>query len=166
MESVGAPQGSPPVTDLHILVQDRPTGEASGWRLTWIEPQRRIARLTDGRRSLLALVEGSGSDWFVTLGGRRIPVTVQSWRERVLAEARLAAAERGGPIEIRATLPGLVVAVSVAEGAEVEERDPLLTIEAMKMQNEVRAPRAGRVGQVAVSPGQPVATGVLLVRLD
>lgn len=154
------------MTDLHVLVDGRPTGEVSGWQLTWVERARGIARLTDGNRSLLALVEGSGSDWFVTLGGRRIPVTVLSWRERVLAEARLAAAERGGPIEIRATLPGLVVAVNVVEGAEVGEGEPLLTIEAMKMQNEVRAPRAGRVGQVAVSPGQPVATGVLLVRLD
>jgi acetyl/propionyl-CoA carboxylase alpha subunit len=154
------------VNDLHVVVDGHPTSEASGWQLTWVEQGRGIARLADGKRSVLALVEGAGSDWFVTLGGRRIAVTVLSWRERVLAEARLAAAERGGPIEIRSTLPGLVVAVNVAVGAEVEEGDALLTIEAMKMQNEVRAPRAGSIAQVAVSPGQPVATGVLLVRLD
>jgi acetyl/propionyl-CoA carboxylase alpha subunit len=154
------------MSDFQVEVEGRPTGEATGWQLTWIERQRGIARLTDGRRSLLTVVEGSISDWYVTLGGRRIPVTVRSWRERVLAEARLAAAERGGPIEIRSTLPGLVVAVNVVEGAEVGEGDPLLTIEAMKMQNEVRAPRAGRIGQVAVSPGQTVANGVLLVRLE
>jgi acetyl/propionyl-CoA carboxylase alpha subunit len=154
------------VSDFHVEVDGRPTDEAAGWQLTWVDLPRRIARLTDGSRSLLALVEGSGSDWFVTLGGRRIPVSVRSWRERILAEARLAAAERGGPIEIRSTLPGLVVVVNVAEGAEVGEGDPLLTIEAMKMQNEVRAPRAGRIGQVAVSPGQPVASGVLLVLLE
>jgi acetyl/propionyl-CoA carboxylase alpha subunit len=154
------------VSDFHVEVDGRWTDEAAGWQLTWVDLQRRIARLTDGRRSLLALVEGSGSDWFVTLAGRRIPVSVQSWRERILAEARLAAAERDGPIEIRSTLPGLVVVVNVVEGAEVGEGDSLLTIEAMKMQNEVRAPRAGRVGQVAVSPGQPVASGVLLVRLE
>ncbi|MEP6468395.1 MAG: biotin/lipoyl-containing protein [Chloroflexota bacterium] len=152
--------------DLSIVVEGQPTSEAAGWQLTWVERRRGIVRLTEGSRSQLALVEGSGSDWFVTLRGRRIPVTVQSWRERVLAEARLAAAERGGPVEVRSTLPGLVVAVNVAEGAEVGEGEPLLTIEAMKMQNEVRAPRAGRVAQVAVSPGQTVATGVLLVRLD
>jgi acetyl/propionyl-CoA carboxylase alpha subunit len=154
------------MSDFQVEVQGRPIDEVSGWRLIWVERPRGIARLTDGRRSLLALVEGSGSDWYVTLAGRRIPVTVRSWRERVLAEARLAAAERGGPIEIRSTLPGLVVAVNVAEGAAVGEGDALLTIEAMKMQNEVRAPRNGRVAHVAVSPGQPVASGVLLVRLE
>jgi acetyl/propionyl-CoA carboxylase alpha subunit len=154
------------VTALSTVVEGQPTAEAGGWQLTWVERRRGIARLSDGTRSLLALVEGSGSDWFVTLRGRRIPVTVLSWRERVLADARLAAAERGGPVEVRSTLPGLVVAVNVADGAEVAEGDPLLTIEAMKMQNEVRAPRAGRITQVAVSPGQTVATGVLLVRLD
>jgi acetyl/propionyl-CoA carboxylase alpha subunit len=154
------------VNAFHVEVAGRPTDEAAGWQLTWVDRPRGIARLTDGGLSLLALVEGSGSDWFVTLGGRRIPVSVRSWRERILAEARLAAAERGGPIEIRSTLPGLVVVVNVAEGAEVGEGDPLLTIEAMKMQNEVRAPRAGRIGRVAVSPGQTVASGVLLVRLE
>jgi biotin carboxyl carrier protein len=156
------------VSDLHVVVDGQPMapGGANGWRLTWIDRQRGIARLTDDTRSLLALVEGTGSDWFVTLAGRRIPVTVQSRRERVLAEARLATTGRGGPIEIRSTLPGLVVAVYVTDGAEVGEGDPLLTIEAMKMQNEVRAPRAGRIGQLAVGPGQPVASGVLLLRLD
>jgi biotin carboxyl carrier protein len=166
MDPPGTPRGTPPVSDFQVEVAGRPTDEASGWQLTWIERRRGIARLTDGHRSLLALVEGAGSDWHVTLAGRRIPVAVMSWRERVLAEARLAATERGGPIEIRSTLPGLVVAVNVAEGAEVGEGHPLLTIEAMKMQNEVRAPRAGRIGHVAVSPGQPVASGVLLVRLE
>ena len=46
------------------------------------------------------------------------------------------------------------------------EGEPLLTIEAMKMQNEVRAPRPGRVMEVAVAAGQPVATGALLLRLE
>jgi biotin carboxyl carrier protein len=137
-----------------------------GWHVTWSDRAQGIARLADGTRSLLAVVEGAGSDWTVTLRGRRMPVTVRSWREQVLAEAESAATERGGPIEIRATLPGLVVALSSAEGSEVAEGDPLLTIEAMKMQNEVRAPRAGRVAQMAVSPGQAVATGTLLLRLE
>ena len=112
------------------------------------------------------IVEGAGSEWFITLAGRRIPVSVQTWRERLLAEARGAAADSGAPVDIRATLPGLVVAINVADGDEVEEGASLLTIEAMKMQNEVRAPRAGRIAAVGVSVGQPVATGVLLLRLE
>ena len=139
---------------------------AAGWTLEWVDGVRGIGRLTNGQSSRLVLVEGAGSDWFVTLAGRRIPITVQTWRERLLAEARGGTADSGAPVDIRATLPGLVVAVHVADGDEVEAGSALLAIEAMKMQNEVRAPRAGRVAGIGVSPGQPVATGVLLLRIE
>jgi biotin carboxyl carrier protein len=154
------------VSRLKASVAGRDVDAAEGWQLDWLDRRRGIARLSDGGRSLLAHVDGAGTEWFVTLAGRRIPVTVQTWRERTLARARLAAGRATGPLEIRSTLPGLVVAVNVAEGSEVQEGDPLVTIEAMKMQNEVRAPRAGTIGQVAVSAGAAVAAGVLLLRLD
>ena len=56
--------------------------------------------------------------------------------------------------------------MAVAAGDQVDEGTPLLTIEAMKMQNEVRAPRAGRILEVEVAPGQTVATGTGLLRLE
>ena len=115
---------------------------------------------------LSAIVEGSGSDWTITIRGRRIAVTARTWRERVLAEAESAAAAGGGPVSVTATLPGLVVALGVGVGDDVAAGAALLTIEAMKMQNEVRAPRDGRIAEVAVSIGQAVATGALLLRLE
>jgi biotin carboxyl carrier protein len=102
----------------------------------------------------------------VTLRGRRIPVAVRTWRERLLADAETASRVHSGPTAVTATLPGLVVAVAVAIGDEVEEGTSLLTIEAMKMQNEVRAPRAGRVIELTVEPGLAVATGAVLLRLE
>ena len=69
----------------------------------------------------------------------------------------------GGPAEIRAVIPGRVVAVSVAVGDSVEAGQQLLVIEAMKMQNEVRSPRAGVVARVAVAPGETVDLGAVLV---
>jgi acetyl/propionyl-CoA carboxylase alpha subunit len=153
-------------TGLAAAVQGHDTDPAEGWELEWVDRRRGIARLTAHGESLIAAVEGAGTDWHVVLRGRRIPVSVRSWRERTLAEAREAAAGAGGPLEIRSTLPGLVVAVHVEAGSEVAAGASLLTIEAMKMQNEVRAPREGRIGQVAVSAGQPVAAGVLLLRLE
>ena len=154
------------MSDLELRIGDRAVLPATGWTLTWLDRDHGIVRLSDGQRSRLALVEGSGSEWVVTIDGRRIPVAARAWRERVLAEADVAARAHAGPIEVKATLPGLVVAVSTTVGAEVGEGDALVTIEAMKMQNEVRAPRAGRVTDVAVAPGQPVAAGALLVRLE
>jgi len=154
------------VTDYEARFDGNAVQPAAGWTLEWVDRERGIGRLASGQASRPVLVEGAGSEWFVTLAGRRIRITVQTWRERLLADARGATADNGAPIDVRATLPGLVVAVSVADGDEVEAGAPLLTIEAMKMQNEVRAPRAGRVAALGVTTGQPVATGVLLLRIE
>lgn len=154
------------MTDLEVRIGDRVATPDEAVTLTWVDEATGLARLGTRRGTRLAVVEGSGAEWHVTLAGRRIPVTVRSWRERVLAEAEVAARAGGGPIDVTATLPGLVVAVAVAEGDAVVEGQPLLTIEAMKMQNEVRAPRAGRVVRVAVAAGTAVATGTLLLRVE
>ncbi len=154
------------MSGLQARLDGEEVAPAVGWQLDWLDRERGLARLSDGQRSVTIHVEGGGSTWFVTLAGRRIEVTVESWRERMLADARRAAGSAAGPVEIRATLPGLVVAVKVAVGTEVQAGDALVTIEAMKMQNEVRAPRAGTVGQLAVDAGAAVAAGVLLLRLD
>ena len=154
------------MTDLELTIDGASVEPAAGWTLSWLDTEAGIARLADGSHSEVCLVEGSGSDWVVTLRGRRIRVSARSWRERVLADAESAARRRGGPIEIRATLPGLVVTVAVQEGDEVGEGATLLTIEAMKMQNEVRAPRSGRVSAVSVSAGRTVAAGAPLLRIE
>jgi biotin carboxyl carrier protein len=154
------------VSELELRIDGEEATPMAGWTFSWEDRAAGIARLSDGTRTVSCLVEGGGSAWVVTIHGRRIPVSARSWRERVLAEAESAAAGSGGPVEVRATLPGLVVALSVGEGDEVSEGAPLLTIEAMKMQNEVRAPRAGRVVGVAVSAGQAVAAGAPLLRIE
>jgi 3-methylcrotonyl-CoA carboxylase alpha subunit len=154
------------VSDYELSVDASPVQPATGWTLTWLDADAGLARLSDGSRSELCLVEGSGMDWVVTLRGRRIPVSVRTWRERVLADAESASRRHDGPIEVRATLPGLVVAIAVQEGDEVQSGTTLLTIEAMKMQNAVRAPQAGRVSAVAVAAGQAVAAGAPLLRIE
>ena len=154
------------MSDYEVRVAGERVAPADDWRLEVTDPGRGIARLVNGSASLPVLVEGGGSDWVVTIRGRRIPVTVRSWRERILAEAETAAAAHSGPTEVKATLPGLIVSVAVSVGDEVALGAPLLTVEAMKMQNEVRAPRAGRVIEVSVEQGQTVATGAPLLRLE
>lgn len=153
------------MSDLEVRIADE-IAVPGDWRLEWDDRARGLARLIRDGHAVPVIVEGSGSEWFVTLRGRRIPVDVRTWRERLMAEAERAATVHSGPIAVKATLPGLVVAVVVAVGDEVEEGAPLLTIEAMKMQNEVRAPRAGRVIEVSVASGVAVATGAALLRLE
>lgn len=70
-----------------------------------------------------------------------------------------------GPQEIVAPMPGKIVKVLVSEGQEVKRDQGLLVIEAMKMQNELRATRAGRVERIYIAEGRGVETGARLLRL-
>lgn len=111
-------------------------------------------------------------------GIRRLEVVVDGWRFEVDVEpesrARLreratsekADAGRGGPLELRAIIPGRVVSVDVSNGDAVEAGGRLLVIEAMKMQNELRASRGGTVRRLGVGPGQTVERGDLLLVVE
>jgi biotin carboxyl carrier protein len=111
-------------------------------------------------------------------GRRVVEVVIDGWRFELVveAEARAALRERasrdrtadgaaGGPLEIRAIIPGRIVAVAVAPGDTVEVGQTLLAVEAMKMQNELRAPRAGTVTRVPAGVGATVELGDVLVVL-
>lgn len=110
-------------------------------------------------------------------GRERYEVVVDGWvldatvEPAVLAALREKAArgpsEAGphSPVSLRAQIPGRVVRVWVGLGDAVEAGQQLLAVEAMKMENEVRAPRAGTVGSVAVAIGQTVEVGDELVTL-
>jgi acetyl/propionyl-CoA carboxylase alpha subunit len=63
-------------------------------------------------------------------------------------------------------MPGLVRLVSVAEGASVSKGDRLVTMEAMKMELSLTAPRDGKVASVSVAAGEQVNEGALLVELE
>ena len=68
-----------------------------------------------------------------------------------------------GPQRIAAPMPGKVVRVLVETGAEVDARQPLVVVEAMKMENELRAGRPGIVAEVHVKEGASVEAGALLL---
>jgi biotin carboxyl carrier protein len=112
-------------------------------------------------------------------GRRRVEVIVDGWRFEFVVEdeeraALLDRASRdradraggGGTLEIRAIIPGKVASVAVTPGDRVETGQALLAVEAMKMQNELRAPRAGTVTRVAASAGSTVELGDLLVVIE
>jgi biotin carboxyl carrier protein len=63
-------------------------------------------------------------------------------------------------------MPGRIVRVLVGPGDEVTARQGVVVVEAMKMENELRAPKAGRVREVAVSPGVSVEAGRVLVVIE
>ena len=79
-----------------------------------------------------------------------------------LSRAEVAAV---GTTQIEAPMPGLVIAVSVIAGQEVEEGQPLITLEAMKMQQVLSAPFSARVDEIAVQEGAYVEAQALLIQL-
>jgi biotin carboxyl carrier protein len=63
-------------------------------------------------------------------------------------------------------MPGLVIEALVKEGDEVEEGQPLVVMESMKMQMQIRCPKAGRVSGLYVHAGQQVEKGAILVNVE
>lgn len=113
----------------------------------------------------LAIVPGTGQgELLAYLAGRTAAVSVNARRTgRGAADAGGAA---HGPQRITAPMPGRVVRVLVAAGDPVEARQPLVVVEAMKMENELRSPKTGRVKEVAVAAGTSVEAGRVLVIID
>jgi len=112
-------------------------------------------------------VEGSvrreGSDIVVDLRGSAFRFRQRDERAPKLARRQDGADLKRG--EIHAPMPGLVVDIQVAVGDEVEAGQPVLVVEAMKMQNALTAPVRGVVTAVPVAPGIAVDTGQLLVAI-
>jgi len=99
----------------------------------------------------------------VTVGSRHFTIEVRDPRRRHTGASQ---ANHTGPQEILAPMPGKIVKVLAERGQEVAVGTGLLVIEAMKMQNELRAPRAGRVAEIYVAEGSGVESGARLLRLD
>ena len=118
----------------------------------------------------VAFVEGLDGAMMVHVDGQVIPVLVDSARRAWGARGRGAGAgETGaaaGPHRIVAPMPGKIVKVLVKTGDSVQPRQGLVVVEAMKMENELRSPKAGTVSEVRVKEGTLVEAGAILVIVE
>ena len=117
----------------------------------------------EGRRLPVVIEPAGDRTWVVSILGDRREVRVIDER---LERARRAAKSAGGQRALRplvAPMPGLVVRVSAGAGQQVMEGSSLIVLEAMKMENELKAAAAAIVDRVHVQPGQPVEKGDLLI---
>jgi len=122
-----------------------------------------VALTADGRSWGMS-IEGDEHKVLATIAGHQYEVEIEDERERAAHAAEREAAAHGGAIE--SVMPGVVVQLLVAPGDDVAEGQPLLILEAMKMQNEIAAPAAGVVEAVHVAEGQAIESGVELVTLS
>ena len=100
------------------------------------------------------------------LDGHRYDAEALDARARAIRDMQASVAKPAGPAPLRAPMPGLIVQLRVQPGDRVSAGDGLVVMEAMKMENELRAPAAGTVRAVHVSIGAAVEKGALLVELE
>jgi biotin carboxyl carrier protein len=116
-----------------------------------------------GGRSREMVLARKGDTVLVSLDGQTIEARVMDEVGRALDE--LAGHGGTGALEVAAPMPGVIVAVPVAPGDVVDAGQPVVVLEAMKMQNELTAEAPGVVEQVLAKPGESVQSGAVLVVL-
>jgi biotin carboxyl carrier protein len=110
----------------------------------------------------IAIADQGDGQFTVFVDGRAVDVSVPQLRKGV--GRREGSSPAGtGPARVAAPMPGRIIKVLVKPGDEVEERQPLVVVEAMKMENELRSPRRGRVTEVTVVEGALVEAKTVLV---
>jgi acetyl/propionyl-CoA carboxylase alpha subunit len=100
------------------------------------------------------------------LDGYRFDVEALDERTRAIRDLSGAAAGPSGPAPLKAPMPGLILRINVQVGDAVQAGQGLVVMEAMKMENELRAQAAGKVKSVLVSVGAAVEKGALLIELE
>ena len=103
------------------------------------------------------------NEWQVLIRGALYAVQVEDEREKRLRVAAGAVAAATGEFNLKAPMPGLLVAVLVSEGQTVKKGDILIILESMKMQNELKSPRDGTVTRVRAKAGEGVEQNQVLV---
>jgi len=141
-----------------------------------VEGEHHLASLENiGALSLYSLIVDNSSyevhveeregAYRVLLLGELYTVHVEDEATRRAAKPRPERPLEDGEIAIRSPIPGLIFDVPVTAGQKVEAGDILVIVEAMKMENELRAPREGVVQATHVAPGDGVDKGQVLVTI-
>lgn len=119
-----------------------------------------------GGHSHEMLVQAERSTYTVNFRGEQFQVQVEDERSRKLNAGRSALALPHGELTVKAPISGLIVKVLVEPGNAVEDGQPLVLLEAMKMENEIKSLRGGTVKSVAVTAGQRVEQNQVLLVLE
>jgi len=158
----------------------------------WIDGEEFRLKLEDGSAGRLRAVLGQRSyevraefinpeEVLLNIDGRVYNVTVSSnsLSHSVIVNGHLFRVDKRAPLragreergrsrkgDVTVPMPGRVVQVLAAEGEEVCQGQPILILEAMKMQNEIKSPCAGRLSRLHVRPGASVETGAVLFSVE
>ena len=125
----------------------------------------RLVRVGEQVHRVVARRGNSRGAWLLDLDGTRVEAEALDERMRAIKDLTAATAKASGPAPLVAPMPGLVVRIAVAVGDTVAAGQGLAVIEALKMENELRASAVGVVTAIRVSAGQAVEKGAILIDL-
>jgi biotin carboxyl carrier protein len=120
----------------------------------------------DRQEKLYARRGADRGSFELSVGGFRFPLEALDERTRVIRELSGGLGKAKGPAHLSAPMPGLIVRVAVKEGDHVRAGQGLIVMEAMKMENELRAASDGVVKRVVAGPGTAVEKGALLLEME
>lgn len=126
----------------------------------------RLLRVGDAVHRVIARRDGARGRYAVDVDGWQFSAEALTERMRAIRDLAAQSAASLGPAPLVAPMPGMVVRVLVAIGDEVAAGQGLVVIEAMKMENELRASATGRVTAVRAVVGTAVDKGTILVELE
>jgi biotin carboxyl carrier protein len=104
------------------------------------------------------------NDWHLWVGSSRYAAEIRDLRS--LRHPKDGTVGNKGPRKLAAAMPGKVVRVLLQEGSQVEAGQGILVVEAMKMQNEIKSPKAGRIQKIMVAIGDAVNAGDIVAIVE
>jgi biotin carboxyl carrier protein len=129
-------------------------------------PGTPVRHLLGGGRSTTVIAHRSDGGWDLQVDGWPVRAEVMDERTRAIQAMTGQTAGAAGPKPVRAPMPGLIVRVEVELGDAVRAGQPVIAMEAMKMENELKAESAGVVARVLVAAGQAVQKGDVLMEFE
>ena len=95
-----------------------------------------------------------------------IPVSIEDPQEQLLAQFQKSSGVNHSRFDVRAPMPGLVISINVSVGQEINKNDRLISLEAMKMENEIRSPIKGKITKIEVEKNSKVEKEQKLITIE
>lgn len=142
------------------------SGEGASLASATGTPSIRTLRVGDRVVRIVIRSRGARGEYVLDIEGHRYVTEALDERTRTIREMSARSAAPKGPAPVTAPMPGLVTRVRVAVGDRVEAGQGVVVMEAMKMENELKASSAGTVKSVRIEPGTAVEKGTVLIELE
>lgn len=156
--------------DIEVVFNDksRKNGSVNGNNFSWdiVEVKKNMFHIISGTRSFTAEVvkaDTTAKTFTILVNGNKYNVDVKDKFDELLKQMGMDKLAQTGVQEVKAPMPGMVINIAVEAGAEVKKGDPLLVLEAMKMENIIKSPRDGKIKAVKAVKGNAVEKNQPLV---